>query len=120
MIYPVKIYDKFMKLIKTITEAELSETFWREKRRKKDVNITPSELRNLGEKNLRNLDPLPKHFAIICRWCGKKALMKSGRAIYCSEKCRDMIKNLKQKRRRDDESKAKRNNTRRKGKKGLR
>tara|TARA_R100000963_G_C4602703_1_gene75830 strand:- start:187 stop:534 length:348 start_codon:yes stop_codon:yes gene_type:complete len=115
MIYPVKIYNKFMKLIKTISKTELSETYWREKRRKKDVNLTPSELRNLGEKNLRNLGNIPKHFAIICRWCGKKAIMKSGRAVYCSEPCRNNSK-----KRRDNESKAKRNNTRRKSKKGIR
>ena len=47
-----------MKLIKTISKTELSETYWREKRRKKDVNLTPSELRNLGEKNLLLMNAL--------------------------------------------------------------
>ena len=110
-----------MKLVKIIKPTELSETFWREKSRKKDIYLSSSQLRNLGEKNLRSINNIPnKDYTIICRTCGKKAVRRSARAVYCSEKCRDMIKNLKQKRRRDDESKAKRNNTRRKGKKGIR
>ena len=107
MIYPVKIYDKFMKLIKTIKSPELSETYWREKNRKKDAELSKTSLKSLQINNgilLRN-----KSIQITCLNCGKKVLKNSARAKYCSGKCRE-----KSKRRRDNESKTKRNNTRRK------
>ena len=102
-----------MKLIKTITSTEISETFWREKNRKKDTRLSNSELRNLGEKHIINT--FPKEYTIVCRTCEKIAIRKSARAKYCSDACRN-----KSKERRDNENKAKRNNTRRKGKKGIR
>jgi hypothetical protein len=110
--YPVKIYNKFMKLLKVVKSTELSEIFWRDKRRKKDANLTPNELKNLGVQLQSNIN---KEYKIICSMCGKKAVMRSARARYCSIICRK-----KSKKRRDDENKAKRNNTRRKGKKGIR
>ena len=107
MIYPVKIYDKFMKLIKTIKSTELSETYWREKRRKKDIKLSKTALKSLQINKGSFL--LNKSIQITCLNCGKKAMKNSARAKYCSDKCRE-----KSKRRRDNESKAKRNNTRRK------
>ena len=105
-----------MKLVKIIKPTELSETFWREKSRKKDIYLSSSQLRNLGEKNLRSIDNIHnKDYTIICRMCGKKAVRRSARAVYCSDTCRN-----KSKKRRDNESKAKRNKTRREGKKGIR
>ena len=112
MLYSVKIYNKFMKLVKIIKSSEISETFWREKSRKKDAELTTWELKNLGLKNLRS--NFPKEYNIICRMCGKKAKRKSARAVYCSDECTN-----KSQRRRDNESKAKRHNTRRKGKKRI-
>ena len=104
-----------MKLVKIIKPTDLSETFWREKSRKKDIHLSSSQLRNLGEKNLKSINNIPnKDYTIICRTCGKKAVRRSARAVYCSDTCRN-----KSKKRRDDESKAKRNNTRRKGKKRI-
>ena len=107
MIYPVKIYDKFMKLKKTIKSIELSETYWRENSRKKDVEMSKSNLKALQIKN--GILLLNKSIQITCLNCGKKVMKKSARAKYCSDKCRE-----KSKRRRDNESKTKRNNTRRK------
>ena len=115
MIYPVKIYDKFMKLIKVIHPIELSTTFWSKTARKKDTKLSNTGLKSLGEPYKMDFRHRNKDFTIICRMCGKKALRKSGRAVYCSDKCR-----LVAKKRRDDESKAKRNNTRRKSKKRVR
>ena len=110
--YPVRIYDKSMNLLKTITSTELSETFWREKSRKKDAKLTDNELRNLGERRDKKIDNI---YETVCPTCGKKAIQKSAVAKYCSDKCRNISR-----KRRDDESKAKRYNTGRKGKKGLR
>ena len=107
MIYPVKIYDKFMKLIKTIKSPELSETYWRENSRKKDVEMSKNNLKALQIKN--GILLLNKSIQITCLNCGKKVMKNSARAKYCSGKCRE-----KSKRRRDNESKTKRNNTRRK------
>ena len=110
MIYPVKIYDKFMKLIETIKSTELSETYWREKSRKKDAELSKTALKSLQINNgilLRN-----KSIQITCLNCGKKVMKNSALAKYCSGKCRE-----KSKRRRDNESKANKNNTRRKSKK---
>ena len=111
--YPVKIYDKFMKLKKTIKSTELSETYWRENSRKKDVKMSKNNLKALQIKN--GILLLNKSIQITCLNCGKKVMKNSARAKYCSGKCRE-----KSKRRRDNESKAKRNKTRREGKKGIR
>ena len=113
MIYPVKIYDKFMKLIKTITSTEVSETFWREKNRKRDSELSKTALKSLQIKNGVLL--INKSIQITCVVCKKKVMKNSARAKYCSQKCSN-----KAKKRRDDESKAKRNNTRRKSKKRVR
>jgi len=113
MIYPVKIYDKFMKLITTIKSQELSETYWRDKSRKKDSELSKTTLKAFQIKD--GISLLNKSIQITCINCGKKVMKKSARAKYCSDKCRE-----KSKRRRNDESKAKRNNTRRKSKKGIR
>ena len=113
MIYPVKIYDKFMKLIKTITSTEMSETFWREKNRKRDASLSNTTLKALQIKNGVLL--INKSIQITCVVCKKKVMKNSARAKYCSEKCRRLSK-----KRRDDESKAKRNNTGRKSKKRVR
>ena len=113
MMYPVKIYDKFMKLKKTITTAKLSETFWREKHRNKDVKMSSNNLKALQIKN--GILLITKSVKIVCKMCGKRAMRNSARAIYCSDICRK-----KAKKRRDNESKAKRNKTRREGKKGIR
>ena len=104
-----------MKLIKIIHPTELSTTFWSKPDRKKDTKLSNTGLKSLGEPYKMDFRNLNKEFTIICIMCGKKALRKSGRAIYCSDKCRILAK-----KRRDDESKTKRNNTRRKGKKGIR
>ena len=113
MIYPVKIYDKFMKLIKTITSIEMSETFWREKNRKRDASLSNTTLKALQIKNGVLL--ITKSIRITCVVCKKKVMKNSARAKYCSEKCRRLSK-----KRRDNESKAKRNNTGRKSKKRVR
>ena len=111
--YPVKIYDKFMKLVKIIKPTELSETFWKEKHRNKDVKMSSNNLKALQIKN--GILLITKSVKIVCKMCGKRAMRNSARAIYCSDICRK-----KAKKRRDNESKAKRNKTRREGKKGIR
>jgi hypothetical protein len=82
MIFPIRIYNKAMELVKEIKEAELSQTFWREKGRKKDLNVLENDS---GIKNM----PKPKEILIICKnpKCRKEVMKKSKRALYCSEKC---------------------------------
>ena len=96
-----------MKLIKTIKSPELSETYWRENSRKKDAKLSKTSLKSLQINN--GILLLNKSIQITCLNCGKKVMKNSARAKYCSGKCRE-----KSKRRRDNESKTKRNNTRRK------
>ena len=102
-----------MKLIKTITSTEVSKTFWREKNRKRDASLSNTTLKALQIKNGVLL--ITKSIQITCVVCKKKVMKNSARDKYCSEKCRRLSK-----KRRDNESKAKRNNTRRKSKKRVR
>ena len=89
-----------MKLKKTIKSTELSETYWRENSRKKDVEMSKSNLKALQIKN--GILLITKSVKIVCKMCGKRAMRNSARAIYCSDICRK-----KAKKRRDNESKAK-------------
>tara|TARA_R100000656_G_scaffold45949_1_gene37496 strand:+ start:279 stop:503 length:225 start_codon:yes stop_codon:yes gene_type:complete len=68
MFYPVKIYNKFMKLIKTLSSEKVSEEFWeqkkldlktprlmkRKKRRKKNAGTTKRDnTKEQGKKRVR-------------------------------------------------------------------
>ena len=73
MFYPVKIYNKFMKLIKTLSSEKVSEEFWEQKK----VDLKATRLMKRKKRRKKNAGTTKRDNT---KEQGKKRVRRSGRA----------------------------------------